>query len=209
MLKDAHIYRRIVVSITLAALLLFAFAPAAFATSNNSAQPNSNVRLKQHYLALGDSLAFGFQPNGDFTDGYVNDLFNELHEEGVKDFTNLGCPGETSSTLISGGICHYTPFTSQLNAALVFLQANAGKVSPVTLDIGANDVLRDTNPSTCAVNVPGFNADLATLDANLTQLILPQLKAALKVNGKVTGNIVMMNYYDPLQNICPNSVPFT
>ncbi len=112
MLKDAHIYRRIVVSITLAALLLFAFAPAAFATSNNSAQPNSNVRLKQHYLALGDSLAFGFQPNGDFTDGYVNDLFNELHEEGVKDFTNLGCPGETSSTLISGGICHYTPFTS-------------------------------------------------------------------------------------------------
>ncbi len=70
-------------------------------------------------------------------------------------------------------------------------------------------MLRDTNPSTCAVNVPGFNADLATLDANLTQLILPQLKAALKVNGKVTGNIVMMNYYDPLQNICPNSVPFT
>jgi lysophospholipase L1-like esterase len=208
MLKDAHIYRRIVVPIALGVLLLFVFTPAVFATSSSSAQPNWHVRLKQHYLALGDSLAFGFQPNGDFTHGYVTDLFNELHEEGVKDVANLGCPGETSSTLISGGICHYTPFTSQLNAALVFLHANAGNVSPVTLDIGANDVLNDTS-KTCTVNVPGFEADLATLDANLTQVILPQLKEALEVNGKVTGNIVMMNYYDPLQNFCPNTVPFT
>ncbi len=38
MLKDAHIYRRIVVPITLVALLLFAFVPAAFATSSNSDQ---------------------------------------------------------------------------------------------------------------------------------------------------------------------------
>ncbi len=39
MLKDAHIYRRIVVPITtLAALLLFAFVPAAFAASSNSDQ---------------------------------------------------------------------------------------------------------------------------------------------------------------------------
>jgi hypothetical protein len=75
--------------------------------------------------------------------------------------------------------------------------------------LGANDVLPDTNPQTCMVNVNKFFADLATLDANLTHVILPQLKAALKVNGRVTGKIVMMNYYDPLQNICPNSVQFT
>ena len=112
MLKDAHIYRRIVVPITLAALLLFAFVPAALAASHDNGPSFHLIGAKNYYLALGDSLAFGFQPNGDFTDGYVNDLFNELHEEGVKDFTNLGCPGETSSTLISGGICHYTPFTS-------------------------------------------------------------------------------------------------
>jgi len=214
MLKDAHIYRRIVVPITLAALLLFAFVPAALAASsnsdhNNSAQTNSNVRLKQHYLALGDSLAFGFQPNGDFTHGYVTDLFNKLHEEGVKDVLNLGCPGETSTTLIHGGICPYSPFSSQLTAALYFLQKNAGNVSPVTLDIGANDVLQNTVPPSCMVNVPVFNAHLETLDANLKQVILPQLKEALEVKGKVTGNIVMMNYYDPLQNFCPNTVPFT
>ena len=110
--------------------------------------------------------------------------------------------------MIKGGICPY-PFPSQLATALAYLKANAGNVSPVTLDIGANDVLHDTDPSTCTVNANQFFADVATLDANLTQVILPQLKAALKVNGKVTGKIVMMNYYDPLQNLCPNSVKYT
>jgi lysophospholipase L1-like esterase len=213
MLKAAHSYRRIIVSITLAVLMLFAFAPAALAASNASTQPNWSTGLKQHYLALGDSLAFGYQPNCKktliCTHGYVNDLFQALQKEGVKDLTNLGCPGETSSSLINGGICNYSPFSSQLKAAVAFLHANAGNVSPVTLDIGANDVLPDTNPTTCVVSVRKFYNNLATLDDNLTQKILPKLKKALQVNGQVTGNIVMMNYYDPYQNICPNSVKYS
>ena len=209
MLKGAHIYRRLVVPGALVVLMLFAFAPAALAASNHSTQPNWSTGLKQHYLALGDSLAFGYQPNGDYSHGYVTDLFQELHQKGVKDLTNLGCPGETSTTLIHGGICNYSPFKSQLKAALAYLRANPGKVSPVTLDIGANDVLPDTDPSTCKVNVNQFYADVATLDANLTQVILPKLKEALEVNGRATGKIVMMNYYDPLQNLCPNSVKYS
>ena len=210
MLKGARIYRRLVVPGALIVFMLFAFAPAALAASNQSTQSNWSNGLKQHYLALGDSLAFGFQPNGDFTHGYVPDLFQILQNHGTKDFFNLGCPGETSSTLINGG-CRYAPPPpyTQLAAALAYLKANAGNVSPVTLDIGANDVLHDTNPSTCTVNVTQFNADVAKLDANLKHFILPQLKAALKVNGRVTGEIVMMNYYDPLQNLCPNSVKYT
>jgi lysophospholipase L1-like esterase len=163
---------------------------------------------KQHYLALGDSLAFGFQPDGDVAHGYVTDLFAVLQGEGTKDVTDYGCPGETSSTFISGG-CPFAPSGFvQLAAAVAFLQARAGKVSPVTLDIGANDVLRDIDPTTCTVNTVQFNSDLATLDANLTGTILPALREALTVNGRVTGSIVMMNYYDPYQNVCPNSVPF-
>src|SRR5713226_1037105 len=206
MLKDAHTYRRIIVPITLAILLLFAFAPAALAAS--SAQPNWPTGLKQHYLALGDSLAFGFHPNGDFTHGYVNDLFQIIQSEGVQDFTNYGCPGESSSTFIHGGCpapgAPPPPYT-QLGAALAFLQANARKVSPVTLDIGADDLLRDFNPLTCTVS-SSFNSDLATLDFNLTQVILPQLHNALLFNGHMTGDLVLMNYYDPFQNACLNSV---
>jgi len=213
MLKGAHIYRRLVVPGALVVLMLFAFAPAALATTNHSTQPNWSSGLKQNYLALGDSLAYGYQPNCQKTPcvhGYVNDLFQVLHQKGVKNFLNLGCPGETSSSLINGGCPNgpALPYT-QLGAALAYLTANAGKVGLVTLDIGANDVLSDTDPSSCTVNVHQFYTDVATLDANLTQVILPQLRAALKVNGRVTGKIVMMNYYDPLQNLCPNSVKYS
>ena len=183
-------------------------AHAAGAVVASHGHPFHLFGPKQHYLALGNSLAFGFQPNGDFTHGYVNDLFQIFQNEGTKDFKDLGCPGETSTTFINGGRCSYSPFSSQLTAAVAFLQANAGKVSPVTLDIGANDVLRDIDPSTCTVNTSKFNADLAALDSNLKGTILPALLGALTVAGRVTGSIVMMNYYDPFQNICPGTVSF-
>src|SRR5260370_13541929 len=123
MLKEAHIYRRVLAPFALVVLLLFAFAQAALAASNGQGPPFHLVGPKQHYLALGDSLAFGFQPNGDFTHGYVPDLFQILQNEGTKDFKNLGCPGETSSTLINGG-CSFAPPPpyTQLGAALAFLQ---------------------------------------------------------------------------------------
>jgi lysophospholipase L1-like esterase len=182
------------------------------AAAHGQGQAFHLVGHKQHYLALGNSLAFGYQPNGDFTHGYVNDLFQLFQNEGTKDVTDLGCPGETSTTFIHGGCPFASPGTpAQLTAARAFLLANPGKVSPVTLDIGSNDVLPDIaiTSSGCTVNVSQFNADLATLDSNLTGTILPALLAALTVKGRVTGSIVMMNYYDPFQNICPASVPFT
>jgi hypothetical protein len=37
---------------------------------------------------------------------------------------------------------------------------------------------------------------------------LPALQGALSVNGHVTGDIVMMNYYDPFQDLCPNTVSY-
>ena len=188
-------------------LTFFATKPTVAAASP-SRRP-SLVGPKQHYLALGDSLAFGFQPNKDFSHGYVVDFFEQdLQKDGVEDFLDLGCPGETSSTFIIGG-CPFAPSSPpQLASALAYLHANAGMVSPVTLDIGANDVLPDIDPTTCTINQVKFATDLATLDANLTQVILPQLRAALTVNGQLTGDLVMMNYYDPYQNICPNTTLF-
>ncbi len=219
MLKDAHLYRRIILPIALAISLLFALAPVTLAASQGNGPPFHFIGPKKHYLALGDSLAFGVQPNcippvqvpANCTHGYVNDLFNILQDEGTKDFTNYGCPGESSSTFITGGCPFGPPGFVQLKFALAFLQANPGKVSPVTLDMGANDVLRDIifiPPSTCIENVPGFFADLATLDSNLKGTILPALQKALPGNGRVTGSIMMMNYYDPFQNFCPDTVPF-
>jgi lysophospholipase L1-like esterase len=214
MLKEAHTYRRIMVPITLVISLLFAFASVNLATAHGQGPPL--IGANQQYLALGDSLAFGFQPNGDYTHGYVDDLFQILQQEGVKAVANLGCPGESSITFISGGCPspippHFQYTGPQLTAAVNFLKANPGKVSIVTLDIGSNDVLRDTTitPSGCVINQPQFDTDLATLDANLTGTILPAIHKALTPKGHITDRIVMMNYYDPLQNFCPNTVPFT
>lgn len=209
MFNNVHIYRRVILPLALAISLLFVFAPVTLAAAHGQGSAFHLVGPKQHYLALGDSLAFGFQPNGDFTHGYVNDLFQVLRSEGVQDFTNYGCPGETSTTFIKGG-CPFAPPGSpaQLTLALAFLQAHAGTVSPITLDIGANDVLPDTNPSNCTTNKTKFDTDLATLNTNLTETILPDLRAALTINGRFTGDLVLMNYYDPYQNICPDTVHF-
>jgi lysophospholipase L1-like esterase len=172
------------------------------------------VGPKADYLALGDSLAFGYQPNLDWIHGYADQWFADLQQRRTKGYTNYGCPGETSATFINGGCPHAelkrsAYFGPQLAAAVAFLTAHQGKVSPVSLDIGANDMTRDLDPSTCTVNQSSWDADLATLDRNLTAVILPRLVAALTDRrGVRTGDLVMMNYYDPWQNECPDKVTY-
>ena len=190
-------------------VMLVVATPSAFASSYSHSL--TLVGPKARYLALGNSLAFGYQPDLDFNHGYVDDFMSNLSQHGVKYLANMGCPGETSSTFINGG-CPY-PFLRkypyigpQLAAAVAYLKQYRGNVSPVTLDIGANDLLPDINTSTCAIS-SSFNSDLATVDANV-HTILTKLQAAMTVNGHMTGDIVMMNYYDPYQNICPNTVPY-
>lgn len=171
------------------------------------------VGAKYYYLALGDSLAFGYQPNLTWSQGYAPQWYSDLQKHGSKSFTNYGCNGETSATFVNGGCpyayaLHNYYFGSQLNAALSFLKNHAGQVSPVSLDIGANDLLPDINSSTCAVS-SSWDTDLANLDSRLTNTILPKLVNALtNSSGQRTGDLVMMNYYDPYQNQCPNDLSY-
>jgi lysophospholipase L1-like esterase len=209
-MQNRRLSRWGLVPFSLALLFSLFIAPVAFAHSSRAL---AVVGPKSHYLALGDSLAFGFQPDLDFVHGYDHYFFANLKTHGVKDDVNMGCPGETSVTMLSGK-CPYSylrkyPYVgSQLTAALIYLTLNRGSVSPVTLDIGANDVLPDIDTKTCTIDTTKFASDLATVDTNLRQTILPQLHQALLVNGNVSGDLVVMNYYDAYQNICPNTVPY-
>lgn len=190
---------------TLCLLLVLAVLPAGW--SVRSASAASVVSPKSYYLALGDSLAFGYQPNFDWSHGYAQDLYANLRTHGATSSVNYGCAGETAYTFIHGG-CPYHNFLmlhnyysgTQLSAAVNFIKAHPGKVSPVTIDIGANDLKSLINTSTCAVS--DYTGPLATFDSNF-KYILTQLASALA--GK--GTIVVMNYYDPYQNSCPNTVP--
>jgi lysophospholipase L1-like esterase len=209
-LRKLFAHKYMAISFTVLLLLLLAAVPIVRASSdmNSKSRPNA----KPYYVALGDSLAFGYQPNHNINQGYVDDFFHEAQPHGMTTLANFACPYETSTSMIHGG-CPYSWYVkyghsgSQLDGAVSYITAHSGQVGTVTLDIGATDVVPDFSAN-CTVNSAKFNAHLAALDTNLKQTIMPKLHAAMTVNGKMTGNLLVMNYYNPYQNICPKLQPF-
>jgi lysophospholipase L1-like esterase len=125
-----------------------ALAAAALVGLGLSAAPASASDGWKHqpydyYLALGDSLAAGYQPTSPPTflsgKGYADDIAKELAAGGTK-YVNLACPGETTQSMIHGGCPYPHTYADQLDAAADFLRAHRGDRVLVTLDIGANDV---------------------------------------------------------------------
>lgn len=211
--KAAYIPQHLIVPLILSCAWLLIFVPIVLAAS--VMQPPSVVPHFQHYVALGDSLAYGLQPStlttGDRAHGYVDDFSAFLQGHNfVTDHVNLGCLNETTSSFISGGLCQYpSPYKSQLAATMGYLQQiHPGEASVATLDLGATDIITDiqlnSQTHTCSVNTASFNTHLQTMDTNLRQIILPQLHAALKVQK----NLMVLNSYSPFQKVCPNVTPF-
>ncbi len=178
---------------------------------NNPARALGN----HYYMALGDSLSFGYQPNLDLSAGFADDIFNDLRPASVTEEINYACAGETTTTMIDGGcilrFAHHGSYTgAQLQAAIDFLTnpRNMGRVSPITLEIGSNDVLPDWDADTCTAS-PTTTADLDAMDANLTKTIFPELIKALETpKGARTGDLHLLNYYNPYAKVCQNSAAF-
>ena len=149
-----------------------------------------------YYLALGTSLAVGYQPGkGETTRGYVDDLWRSIRQQ-IPGLTirNVGCPGETTPSMISGkhSLCHYAA-GSQLDAAVSFLEAHPGQVAFITVDVGAEELVGRCLDHTgllidraCAVDLrPGMQARLTH--------IVDALSAAAGPGVPIVG----MKYYDP------------
>ncbi|HEX3435121.1 MAG TPA: SGNH/GDSL hydrolase family protein [Pseudacidobacterium sp.] len=143
-----------------------------------------------YYVALGDSLAAGYQPlpggGSEIHHGYAEDLAPKVNMTLV----NLGCPGETSATMINGGECNTYTSGSQLGDAEAFLAANAGKVGLVTIDIGVNDVL------SCVTN-GSINASCLVQKEAQVETNLQNILTAMRNAGGSNLKIIAMNYYDP------------
>lgn len=204
-LTSGHVRISVVLVVALAVVLTAGDVVALGVTRKGS--------LFQHhyYLALGNSISFGYQPDLNFGDGFVDDVFADLRKANVTDLANYACAGETSTTMITGGcsghLIHHDAYTgAQLDAAVSFLQRHAGAVNPITLDIGSNDVLPDWDANTCTA-APNGTTDLARLDANLTRTILPRLIAAVGAQYR-KGDLVLLNYYNPYARACPGSAVF-
>jgi lysophospholipase L1-like esterase len=169
---------------------------AAVLTACSSPPAAKHPPPSSYYLSLGDSLSQGVQPDAagasvETGQGYPDLVYATLlASHPALRLVRLGCPGETTQTMMHGGICHYSA-GSQLAAATAFLRAHRGHVFLVTIDIGAND-LEDcgnqpgiTQLASCIGQLPKATASVAA--------ILASLRAAAGPGVRIAG----MNYYLP------------
>ncbi|WP_305093714.1 SGNH/GDSL hydrolase family protein [Prescottella sp. R16] len=154
-----------------------------------------------YYLALGDSLAAGYQPDTGHDEpvSYTDDIYAALKQTDPNlEFVDLGCDGETTETMIDGGKCAYPGAASQLDAATKFLEEHRGKVEYVTENIGANDVYHCLSGGAGSLGSSGvpdvgcITQALATVERNLTTI-----NSRLRDTGGDEPRYVGMNYYDP------------
>lgn len=193
--------RRLAVLFTVAGLLAVLAAPA---TAVASGRPD--------YLALGDSLAFGYSPYVDPADAEGFKNYADKVGKMLGDVTsNASCPGETSSHFISlsgsdhgcgawrfglNAPLHVAYSSSQLDFVDAFL-ASHPKTRLITIDMGANDVgvLRDhcmQQPDPVPCFQSGLPAVLGTLAANMDTIY-----HHIRVDAGYQHKLVALTVYSP------------
>src|SRR2546425_6927577 len=140
-------------------------------------------------------------PRG-FETGYVPDCGRLIQGmDPAIETVNLGCPDETTSSFMAGG-CPYTAAGlrlhrayggAQLDAAISFLKSHPGEVSPITIDLGANDT------NACGADQTCFVGAVATVGQNMG-VILSMLRAAAP-----GAEIIVMEYYNPFAVLDPGT----
>ena len=203
-----------------AATVGFGAAPAADATS-----VPAPVVAGSRYLALGDSVPFGFRessnlPTPNYPDatsfvGYPEDVGARL---GLK-VANASCPGETAASLVEasapsngcetnaagtrpGYRARFPLHVDYPNAQLAYAKSYLRRhpdTRLVSLMIGANDLFRceENTADECASELP---ATLAAIGAHVSKIL-----KILRRNARYAGQIVLVDYYsldytDPASN---------
>lgn len=196
----------------LAGLFLLPLGLVAIPATSSAATRHASATTG-YLLAVGDSLAAGYQP----TDGHRPPPINPatgLADQGypgsypariaaVKHLglINLGCPGETTTSYTgtpaqkacATGYAAMTHTSNQQAAALAEIAAHPGAIRLVTFDLGTNDL------DGCLSNGSVSPSCLATKTAQITgrlPKLLDTLRGALAHFDPGT-RIVAMTYYDP------------
>ncbi|MDE3206282.1 MAG: SGNH/GDSL hydrolase family protein [Acidobacteriota bacterium] len=184
------------------------------ATGVAAAAPLNGDDRNGTYLALGDSVAFGYQPPNatpapDYSHprnfvSYANYVARDLGER----VTNASCPGETTTSMLdvtaisngcentlgaAGGYrtaypLHVQYSGSQMAYAVRYLTHHSEDTSLVTIDIGANDGFVCEELGQCST-LAGLQAALQQISAHLHD-ILGQIRGT-----GYRGPLVLLNYY--------------
>ena len=213
--------RRAVVIVAAVALVI----AAGLVTKVASADPVTGTDANGTYLALGDSVAFGYVPAAavpapNYYDahsfvGYPEFLAQQLGER----VSNASCPGETTASMLTAGAqsngcensigspvgystlypLHVQYQGTQMSYALSYL-AHHQHTQLITIDIGANDafVCQETTPDHCSSNAE-FGGLVAQIAQNLGA-IYNQLRNVAHYQGQiVTLTYYSLSYSDPSQ----------
>ena len=202
----------------LTAMLVTAFALALYVTPASAAilGPGTAFTPGSTYLALGDSVTFGYLentvvPTPPYHDqayflGYPEHLAKELHAKVV----NAACSGETSASLInakaqSNGCenalgskvgyrtlypLHVKYTGSQLAYAVKYLRTHAN-VRLVSLMIGFNDfyLCQATTKDSCLAT-----SELKPLLAKITRNV-HTIVSAIRTQAHYHGQLIIVHYY--------------
>jgi lysophospholipase L1-like esterase len=210
-----------------AVIAVAAVVAAVLLPSGAGANPARPLHRSSHdtgYLALGDSVAFGYRPaQVTPTSAYLNAANFGSYAEDVAgidglQLANASCPGETTDSMITPGAqsngcensinsssgyrtnfpLHVAYSGTQLAYAVGYLRSHP-HIGLVTIDIGANDtfVCQQTTPDKCT------GADLAAVFAKISAN-LSTIYRALRHDAHYRGRLVLLSYYaldytDPTQ----------
>jgi len=178
--------------------LLVVLLPLALLAGTVPASANDEAG----YLALGDSVAFGFNPLVFHSDPTDTDAYIGYPEVLSKHVVNASCSGETSGSLVVGppdngcaGFRSVAPLHvrytgTQLAFAVAYIRAHPD-TTLVTIDIGANDlfILLQTCAGSSSCFAAGFPVMLSRLASNLTAIY-----GSLRAAG-FRGHLVALTYY--------------
>lgn len=198
------------------ALVVATLMPALPASATaHSASPTAKSTSMGTYLALGDSVAFGYRPSGatpppNYNDpssfvGYPEDLGRALQMKVV----NASCPGETTASMIAVGAqsngcensvgstigyrsffpLHVNYSGTQLAFAVNYLEHHSTEL--VTIDIGANDAF------VCEATTSDHCTSSAELEGLVTQIKdnLATIYGEIRDEAHYTGPLVALSYY--------------
>lgn len=190
------------------ALVLAAAATAA------SANPPA-ARGNDGYLALGDSVVFGFIAADGYAYGNAMNFLGYPAYDGAKlrfSVANASCPGETTSGFISStgpdNGCrpyranfplHVDYPTTQLDYAVSYLQSHK-QTRLVTIGLGANDafLLQKACNYDLACIQTGIQPLLGTIYSNMST-ILQNLRSTGYRGVLMVVNYYSLDYTDPVQ----------
>jgi lysophospholipase L1-like esterase len=202
-----------------AALGACALVAAALTPSTAAAEPRSGDHGRHHrsvgYLALGDSVAFGYRPPevttlAEYLDAASFRGYPEVLARAARlRLVNASCPGETTDSMIDAtaqsngcenavgaSVIYRSAFPlhvayegSQLGFAVRYLRKHP-RTRLVSLDIGANDlfVCQATTADHCTGT--DFAATVAHVSANVQRIL-----HALRHRAHYRHRLVLLDYY--------------